>query len=118
MLGKYIAFHNYRATVSAVHEGHPNFTTEGGKPTSSYIPRFKNVYKQETNFLRGYAAGFGASRIRETKTDGFGDELLNNLLSTKKMACGELVLTWWGKQFQKNQIYLDKQNKDPWGLHS
>ena len=47
LLGKYIAFHNYRATISAIHEGHEDLTTEGGKPTSSYFPRFQNVYKQE-----------------------------------------------------------------------
>ena len=118
LLGKYIAFHNYRATVSAVHEGHPDFTTEGGKPTSSYIPRFKNVYKQETDFLRGYAAGFGASRIRETKTDGFGDELLNNLLSTKENGLWRVGSHMMGETIPKkeNQIYLDKQNKDPWGI--
>ena len=29
LLGKYIAFHNYRATISAKYEGFPNYTVEG-----------------------------------------------------------------------------------------
>jgi choline dehydrogenase-like flavoprotein len=73
LLGKYIAFHNYRATINADYDGFPEFTTEGAKPTSHYVPRFRNVYKQETDFLRGYAAGFGASPARETNREGFGD---------------------------------------------
>ena len=31
-------------------------------PTGAYIPRFRNVRKQETDFLRGYAATFSADR--------------------------------------------------------
>ena len=84
LLGKYVAFHNYRGKISAIHEGHGSFTTDGQKPSSSYIPRFRNVYRQETNFLRGYAAGFGANRRRPIDSEGFGDMLKINLLSTKE----------------------------------
>jgi hypothetical protein len=49
--------------------------TDGRSPTSAYIPRFRNVFKQETDFLRGYAAGFSASRPVDRNTDGFGEEL-------------------------------------------
>ena len=63
LLGKYFAFHNYRARISAKYEGFMDFKTEqapcyGG----AYIPRFRNVRKQETDFLRGYATTFNASR--------------------------------------------------------
>ena len=58
LMGKYVAFHNYRARVSGEYEGFADSTTDGRRPTSAYIPRFRNVYKQETDFLRGYAAGF------------------------------------------------------------
>ena len=52
LLGKYVAFHNYRATISAEYEGFSEYTTEGAKPTTHYVPRFRNVFKQETDFLR------------------------------------------------------------------
>jgi choline dehydrogenase-like flavoprotein len=51
VMGKYIAFHNYRATIKAKCLGFPDKTTEGAKPTSHYVPRFRNVYKQETDFF-------------------------------------------------------------------
>ncbi|MFZ8961724.1 MAG: GMC family oxidoreductase N-terminal domain-containing protein, partial [Flavobacteriaceae bacterium] len=41
LLGKYIAFHNYRGTIQAEYHGFPNITTEGAKPTSHYVPRFR-----------------------------------------------------------------------------
>ncbi len=64
-LGKYVAFHNYRARVSGEYEGFLDTTTDGRRPTSSYIPRFRNLLKQDldADFLRGYAAGFSASRV-------------------------------------------------------
>src|SRR5690606_23923949 len=79
LLGKYIAFHNYRASLGAEYEGVLDKTTVGRRPTSGYIPRFRNVHKQETDYLRGYAAGFGASRSIIQSSDGLGAELKENL---------------------------------------
>jgi len=62
VLGKYFAFHNYRGHISAQYEGYPDRSTAGGRPTSAYIPRFRNVRRQETDFLRGYASVFSANR--------------------------------------------------------
>jgi choline dehydrogenase-like flavoprotein len=52
LMGKYFAFHNYRARISGTYQGFKEFTTDGKRPTSAYIPRFRNVEKQETDFLR------------------------------------------------------------------
>ena len=92
LMGKYIAFHNYRATINAQCEGFPKNTIEGAKPTSHYVPRFRNVYRQETDFLRGYAAGFGASPARVTDRGGFGATLKNNSSKPKKQVFGMLIL--------------------------
>ncbi|MCF6224322.1 MAG: GMC family oxidoreductase [Flavobacteriaceae bacterium] len=81
LLGKYIAFHNYKYSISAEYEGLLDKTTSGRRFTSAYIPRFRNVYKQETNFLRGYAAGFRADRIINQDQDCLGETLKNNLLN-------------------------------------
>jgi choline dehydrogenase-like flavoprotein len=68
LLGKYVAFHNYRAGINADYEGHQEYTTQGGRPTSGYFPRFRNLKTQETDFLRGYAAGFGPiGEVTQTK---------------------------------------------------
>jgi choline dehydrogenase-like flavoprotein len=65
VLGKYVAFHNYSAHIGAEYDGAKEWTTDGRNPAGGgYIPRFRNVYKQETDFLRGYASGFSAYRYR------------------------------------------------------
>lgn len=71
LLGKYVAFHNYRARISGEYDGFSEFITDGKSPTSAYIPRFRNVKKQETDFLRGYAAGFYSGRRSITKHDAW-----------------------------------------------
>ena len=82
-LGKYVAFHNYRARISAKYEGMQDYKTEGGRPSCAYIPRFRNVRKQETDFLRGYATTFNADRYPGTEQDGFGEELKDKLMDTQ-----------------------------------
>jgi choline dehydrogenase-like flavoprotein len=118
LLGKYIAFHNYRGTINAVHEGHPNQITAGGKPTSHYIPRFRNVYRQETDFLRGYAAGFGANPIRHTSTEGVGDALMDGLLNPQYTGQWRVGSHMMGETIPKesNKVWLDESQKDQWGI--
>ncbi len=84
LLGKYFAFHNYRARITAKYEGMLDSKTEGSRPTGAYIPRFRNVRKQETDFLRGYATTFNANRYGGAGNgEGlFGEELKNKLMDT------------------------------------
>ncbi len=117
VLGKYVAFHNYRARISAVHEGHKEFKTEGGRPTSAYLPRFRNVKKQETDFLRGYAAGFYAGRGIQRNTEGFGEALKNNL-AKKDLGPWTVGSHMMGETIPKetNYVRLDPNLKDEWGM--
>ena len=120
LLGKYVAFHNYRGKISAVHEGHPKQTIDGRKPNSIYFPRFRNVYRQQTDFLRGYAAGFGSSRRVPVETEDFGELLAANILATTKDGDG----TWrvnshmMGETIPKesNYVALHPELKDDWGI--
>lgn len=118
LLGKYIAFHNYRATISAEYEGFSEFTTEGAKPTTHYVPRFRNVFKQETDFLRGYAAGFQATPIRYISKEGIGENLKNNLLKTKETGIWSVGSHMMGETIPKvsNMVTLDKEKTDQWGI--
>jgi choline dehydrogenase-like flavoprotein len=118
LMGKYIAFHNYRATINAQYKGFPDRTIEGAKPTSHYVPRFRNVYKQETDFLRGYAAGFGASPERETDREGFGENLKDQLLQTKETGVWNVNSHMMGETIPKasNQVSLDHEKVDEWGI--
>ncbi len=62
LLGKYIAFHNYMGQLSGEVEGFDDKYYYGKRPTQPLIPNFRNVKRQETSFLRGYASFFSAYR--------------------------------------------------------
>jgi choline dehydrogenase-like flavoprotein len=117
ILGKYFAFHNYRARISAEYEGFMDSTTAGGRAMSAYIPRFRNVRKQETGFLRGYAASYGAGRYSSAEAEGFGTELKNNL-AKKDLGPWRMSSQMMGETIPKetNFLSLDRVKKDEWGI--
>jgi choline dehydrogenase-like flavoprotein len=117
LLGKYVAFHNYRARVSASYDGLKEYTIDGRNPTSGYLPRFRNVERQETDFLRGYAAGFGAYRSSEQNSAGVGKSLKEQLLNpttgpwkVHSHMMGETIPK------ESNYVALDGSKKDEWGI--
>ncbi len=117
LLGKYIAFHNYRAEISAEFEGLKDKSVSSRQPLSSYIPRFRNLKTQETDFLRGYAAEFSAYRSINTNTEGFGTELKENLLNPQygnwyvnAQMMGETIPK------EESRVSLDPVQKDQWGV--
>ncbi|MBE7177330.1 MAG: GMC family oxidoreductase [Mucilaginibacter polytrichastri] len=118
VLGKYVAFHNYSARINAEYEGLKEFKTDGRNPAGGgYIPRFRNVFKQETNFLRGYAAGFSAYRRGDSDMSGVGTDLKENILNPKlgNWGVGSHMM---GETIPKesNFVALDKNQKDEWGV--
>lgn len=117
LLGKYFAFHNYRAVISGKYDGLLEYTTDGKRPTSAYIPRFRNLVKQETDFLRGYAAGFYGMRPSYSKPDGFGNQLKDNL-HKKELGPWMVGSHMMGETIpkEKSRLFLDKDQKDEWGI--
>ena len=117
-LGKFVAFHNYSARISAEFDGLKQYTTDGRNPAGGgYLPRFRNVYKQETNFKRGYAAGFSAYRSSDTDTNTLGEELKKNLLKPT-LGPWKVGSHMMGETIPKesNFVSLSKDQKDAWGV--
>jgi choline dehydrogenase-like flavoprotein len=117
-MGKYVAFHNYRARVSGEYEGHAEYATSGGRPTSGYFPRFRNVEKQETDFLRGYAAGFSAGRGAKSDNSGIGADLKESLLNPDQYGPWRVGSHMMGETIPKesNYVALDANLRDPYGM--
>ena len=117
-LGKYVAFHNYRARISGICEDHLDKKTIGKRPSGAYIPRFRNVYRQETDFLRGYASGFNASRIKIRSREGLGQELRDRLFAPTTLGPWYVSAYMMGETIPKesNAVRLDKDEKDEWGI--
>jgi choline dehydrogenase-like flavoprotein len=117
LLGKYVAFHIYRGRISADYDGFQEFGTEGKRPVSGYVPRFRNLYKQETDFLRGYAAGIGAGRYDEQGAEGVGVSLKESLAKTKldPWRVGAHIM---GETIPKhsNYVALNSAETDEWGM--
>lgn len=117
VLGKYISWHNYRGKLSARYDGYKDKKTSGGNPSNAYIPRFRNVYKQEMDFLRGYATGIGGGRGLFANTEGLGSDLKDHLLNPK---LGDWHISSWmmGEcvPIEQNHIRLHKELKDKYGI--
>jgi choline dehydrogenase-like flavoprotein len=117
LLGKYIAWHNYRGKGNARYEGFKDKKTDGRNPSHSYMPRFRNVLKRDTDFLRGYAIGFGGGRGAHSDTAMIGDQLRENLLQPQ---LGDWHISSWmmGETVpvENNHVRLHKTLKDKYGI--
>ena len=118
LLGKFVAFHNYRATINAQYEGFLDSRTVGRIPNSAYIPRFRNVEKQETDFLRGYASGFSAGRYSHDDRSDLGENLKKGLLNPVLNNVWNMGSHMMGETIPKetNFVTLDKTLVDKWGI--
>lgn len=116
LMGKFIGFHNYRGRITGEFDGFHEFTTDGRRPNGAYIPRFRNVFKQETDFLRGYAASFSASKMGNPTT-GIGESLKESLLKTENGGWN-MGAQMMGETIPKesNSVRLDPVLKDSWGI--
>ncbi len=117
LLGTHIAFHNYRGKVEANFNGLKEFETDGRRPGSSLMPRFRNIYKQETDFIRGYATLINSSRRKNMNTTGFGEKLKDQL---NHPAPGDWSISaqMMGETIPKKESFvkLDSAKKDMYGL--
>jgi choline dehydrogenase-like flavoprotein len=76
------------------------------------------VYRQETDFLRGYAAGFGASKGIYYDASPIGEDLHKNLLNVKEKDVWNVNSHMMGETIPKesNQVSLHENLEDPWGI--
>ncbi len=117
LLGKYISWHNYRGKANAIYEGYKDKKTSGRNPTHAYMPRFRNVTSQETDFLRGYAIGIGGGRGPDVDTDALGYQLTDNMLHPplgpwriSSWMMGEVV------PIKENHVRLSPDKVDKYGI--
>jgi hypothetical protein len=117
ILGTHMAFHSYRGRITAEYEGLLGYQTTGKRPTSGYLPRFRNVYRQETDFLRGYASNLSASRMLDTDKSLFGESLKNELIG-KKLGNWHINVGMMGETIPKahSTVQLDTELKDKYGI--
>jgi len=118
LLGRYVAFHNYRGSLSAAYDGFADGYYFGRRPTTAFMPSFRNVYKQETDFLRGYMVAFSAGRggwDRGNYQPGFGEDFKEGLTTPGDWG---IYMMMQGETVPKydNHVRLSTELKDAWGI--
>src|SRR5665647_41377 len=117
LLGKYIAFHNYRGSVSGSYDGPEDKYYYGRRPTQPMMPNFRNVHKQEMDFLRGYMSFYGAGRGRGNSN---GQEQIGGGYKESLTEAGDWYVSMMmqGETIPKytNHVTLSKDKKDQWGI--
>lgn len=114
LLGKYIAFHNYRGSLSAKVDGNLDQYYYGRRPTQPMMPNFRNVHKQETDFLRGYMVFFGAGRSKAS-AEGIGAEFKEK---STELGGWHVSMMMQGETVPKesNHVRLSADKVDEWGI--
>jgi choline dehydrogenase-like flavoprotein len=118
LLGKFVAFQNYRGSLSARMEGYKDTYYYGRRPCAVMMPNFRNVYKQETDFLRGYMTFYSATRAgwgHQTEGAQIGAEYKDAISEAGDWG---IYMMMQGETIPKetNHVYLSKDQKDDWGI--
>ena len=116
-LGHNVMDHHFRIGASGTAEGFEDKYVFGKRPTGIYIPRFRNIYDDKRDYLRGfgYQGGAGRGRGVEIAEMTIGAALKESLTEPGKWGIG---LTGFGEMLpdHSNRIYLNKTVTDKWGL--
>jgi len=117
-LGHNVMDHHFRCGANGRVDGYADKYEYGRRPTGIYIPRFRNVYADKRDYVRGFGYQGGAGRGRGVEVAEFtiGADLKDALSVPKDhwgmgiMAFGEML------PYHENKISLNKNVKDKWGL--
>ena len=118
VLGKYVAFHNYRGNVYATMDGYLDSYYYGRRPTAIMMPNFRNVYKQEMDFRRGYMTFYSVVREgwgHDTEGLQLGGDYKDNIAEPGPWV---IYTQMQGETIPKetNHVSLSKDEKDAWGI--
>jgi choline dehydrogenase-like flavoprotein len=117
ILGRYIAFQNYRGSLFASIDGFSDKYYYGRRPVSPLMPNFRNVYKQEEDFQRGYLLFWGAYRNtgNENIPEGIGAGFKKTMTEAGEWSA---YMSMQGEVIPKktNHVRLSSDLKDEWGI--
>lgn len=117
-LGHNLMDHNYNARVVGEFDGLKDKYYAGRRPTSTYMPRFRNFNEdKQAGFKRGYAYSCGGFR----PSAGGGQESLIGIELKKDMTTvGPWMFSLLGMgeclPYHENHVTLHPDKKDAWGI--
>jgi choline dehydrogenase-like flavoprotein len=121
MVGKNLMDHPYGGGAYGEHDDFKDKYYQGRRPTGVYIPRFQNIEgdKISRNYKRGFGYQGDGERAewpdRMKMEGGFGKDFKEKLTTPGPwtfwmISRGECL------PYETNQVSLDKEQKDQWGL--
>jgi choline dehydrogenase-like flavoprotein len=118
MLGKFVAFHNYRASVFGKMDGMEDKYIYGRNPTEPIIANYRNLKKHEMDYVGGFTTFMGAYRSRnsgEYLNERIGAEFKEAITQPGSWGVymymqGETVMK------ESNHVRLSADKKDQWGI--
>jgi choline dehydrogenase-like flavoprotein len=118
VLGRCLMDHHNGGGATAEYSGLLDRYYRGRRPTSTYIPRFRNVTTREPRFHRGYGYEVYTSRgswSRGLEGPEFGAAFKETI--TRPGPWG-LYMEGYGECLPNpdNRLWLDPDGRDPWGM--
>jgi choline dehydrogenase-like flavoprotein len=118
VLGRYMAFHHYRGSLTARYNKHLDSYFSGRRPTSIMIPNFRNINRQDTDFQGGYMTFYSTSRegwSRQIEGQQYGVDYKRKL---SKPGPWSVYMMMQGETIPKasNRVYLSKDQVDEWDI--
>ncbi len=118
LLGRYIAFHNYRGRLTADIAGFDDSYYYGRRPTQVFVPAFRNIHTPAETFkgsyliaFSAYREGWGRNLPMDTLGGAFKDALTEpGAWKVSMMMQGEVLPIY------ENHVRLSTDKKDKYGL--
>lgn len=118
LLGKFVAFHNYRAGLNGMVEGFEDQYYSGRNPTEPIIANYRNLGKQEMDYVGGFTTFTGAYRTRGN--DATIETLCGAQLKEEIAKPGpwHVYMYMQGETIpkEKNHVRLSETEKDQWDI--
>jgi choline dehydrogenase-like flavoprotein len=116
LLGKFVAYHNYRTSANGKIAGFEDKYFYIRNPTECILANFRNIGKQEMDFVGGYTTFTGAYRERgEPTAERVGGDYKDALA---KPGPWGIYMYMQGETIPKesNHVRLHPTQKDQWGI--
>lgn len=115
VLGKYLMDHHFRVGANGTYAGLQDSYYYGRRANGIYIPRYRNVGTDKRDYLRGFGYQGRAVRGRNEGAEGFGADMKERMTQP-----GEWTMNLGGfgecLPYEANQVTLNRQKTDKWGL--
>ncbi|MCW5921657.1 MAG: GMC family oxidoreductase [Saprospiraceae bacterium] len=118
-LGHNLMDHHFRCGAGGIVEGYEDKITYGRRANGIYVPRFRNLFGDKRDYLRGFGYQGAASRqgwSREVAELSVGAAFKEALCEPGQWSIG---MGGFGEMlpYYENKVTLDKTRKDKWGQY-